>query len=115
MISTIRTIGDYLNTFHECNNEELSLDFNYDKNVGMYFELNNFRNVEYKDIITLDIHFISSKKNKVKLLELLERVDKSTHKKSLSNFRIFRKDVYLIDAQDDKYEHFILSYNVNKY
>lgn len=115
MINTINTIGKYLNTFHKCGNEELPLDFNYEANIGMYFELNNFRNVEYKDVITLDIHFITCKKNKVEMLSLLEMVDQSTHKKSLNNFRILRKDVYLIDAKDDKYEHFILSYNVNKY
>lgn len=115
MIDTIKKIGKHLNTFHECLNEELPLDFDYDNEVGMYFELNTILGHEYKDVITLDIHFVSLKSKLNELLFLVDTVDKETNKKIINNIRITKKPVWLIDTKDDEYEHWILSYNLNKY
>lgn len=115
MIDTIKKIGKHLNTFHECLNEELPLGFDYDNEVGMYFELNTISGYGYKDVITLDIHFVSLKSKINELFLLVDMIDKETNKKTLNNLIIIRKPVWLINTKDDEYEHWILSYNINKY
>ena len=115
MINVIKNIGAYLNKFHECKNEELPLNFDYENNVGVYFEINNKSDYEYKDVYYMDIHFLSSKKNKLKLLELLETYEKNLSKNVIGNYRITPRDPKILDAKDDAYEHFILNLYINAY
>ena len=115
MINIIKTMGAYLNKFHECKNEELPLNFDYENNVGVYFEINNKSDYEYKDVYYMDIHFLSSKKNKLKLLELLDTYEINLNNKVVENYRIISRTPKIIDAQDDKYEHFILNLYINAY
>ena len=115
MINVIKNIGAYLNKFHECKNEELPLNFDYENNVGVYFELNNKIDSGYKNIYLLNIHFISSKKNKLKLLELLETYEKNLSKNVIGNYRITPRDPKILDAKDDEYEHFMSNLYINAY
>lgn len=115
MINTIKEIGKHLNTFNLCLGEELPLDFDYSKKIGMYFDLNSITRYEYKDVIPCDIHFVSLKSKKSELLFLVDIVDKQTNKKIIGNLRFTKKNIWLINTKDDEYEHWILCYNLNKY
>lgn len=109
-------IYNCLNQIHTTENGELSLDYNFISNkVGVYFNLKNKSDNEYKDVATLDIHFYSLDSNKIDLLKLVDVYDLALNKKQFLNYWITRKNVYLITLKEDNKWHYILTYNVNKY
>ena len=109
-------IYNCLNAICEVNNGELPLDYDFINNkVGTYFNLTNVSGNEYKDVITLDVHFYSLEENKIDLLKLVDRFDKVLNKKSFDKYWLTHKNVYLITLKEDDKWHYILTYNVNKY
>lgn len=109
-------IYNCLNSIHEVNNDELPLDYDFIKNkVGIYFNLTNVTDNEYKETITLDVHFYTLEENKIDLLKLVDTFDNALNKKQFENYWLTHKNIYLIPLKEEDKYHYILTYNVNKY
>ena len=111
------TLFNFLNKIYPCENEELPIKFDFNKNkVGMYFLLDSSSHLGYKNSISVDIHFFSLKENKIELLKRLENIEKAIGNKVIGSFYFTHKNVYLLHPKDteDK-EHYILTYYANKY
>lgn len=109
-------IYNCLSAINNVDNSELPLNYDFNKNkVGIYYKLTNVSDYDYKDVITLDVHFYSLIENKIDLLKLVDIFDEELNKKDFDNYWLTHKNVYLITLIEDDKVHYILTYNVNKY
>ena len=115
MQNMIKSIGKKLNTYHRCLNQELPLDYDYDKDFGMYFMITNISTTGYKDVATLDIHFIGLDKHKGSMYLAISRIAKEMDKELIEDLWLTKKSNWYIDTRDNEYNHIILTFDINRY
>lgn len=94
---------------------DLPLDFDFKNNIGIYYSINNIQDSEYKKESSVDLVFSCRKEEKIKMLEVLQKFDEELNKKSIGEYFITHKLIYLIPIKDGDFYYYTLSYNVNCY
>lgn len=96
---------------------EDNLPFDFDmKNVGIFYNIDNLQDEQYKEDISFTINIVASKNNRYKQLALLTKIETMLNKFELSeNTQIIKKNAYLniLDEKDTK--TLILEFWVKKY
>lgn len=101
--------------FNYMENGELPDKYDFVSNkVGSYFLIPNIGDEEYKDNISLEIHFYSLDINKIHSMKKVEEVDVILNNQVIDGFWFTHKNVWLLSPQDTEGKtHYILNYNVN--
>lgn len=92
--------------------DELPLDFDF-KTIGIFYTIGSVLDEEGNIDFDTQIHIVGT--DKLAVLQEVERVDKLLNNKIVNGIRIFRKNVYLNQFQEEGKYTYILEYYSRKF
>lgn len=96
--------------------DELGVNFDFNNEIGVYYNMSNILDMEYKNTIPLIITLVGIKNNKIEMQELAKEIDAKLNKAILTNSRIVRQNTYFNSFIDDEEKNnIVLSYYIYKF
>lgn len=111
MIEVIKVLLNALNEY-EIHPDELPLGHDF-KEVGMFYMVETAQDEEGNFDYDVQIHFVHE--TKLKILNLVDIIDKKLNDKTIDGIRILRKNVYLNHFYDEGKHTYILEYYFRKF
>jgi predicted amino acid-binding ACT domain protein len=96
--------------------DEMGVTFDFATEIGVYYNISDILDLQYKDDITLIVTLVGIKEKKIDMQTLAKEIDSILHKANLQKGRIVRQSNYYQSFIDeDNKNNIVLSYFIYNY